>query len=81
MPRRKPWIYQPSPEEIAEKREQERDAKAAERFGVFPWEAENMYRTKSAVKIYKRESAAQAYADKVNAEQGTSANLVVRKIR
>jgi|JI10StandDraft_1071094.scaffolds.fasta_scaffold979016_2 hypothetical protein len=80
MSRRKPWIYQPSPEEIAEKREQERVAKNAERWGVFPWEAANMYRAESAVKIYKRESAAEAYADKRNSED-PSANLVVRKIR
>lgn len=79
MPRRPPWIYTPSPEEIAEKAAADKLAKVAERWGVFAWEQANMYRTESALRVYKRRHAAEAYADKINAEAG--ANLVVRKLR
>ena len=78
--RKPPWIYQGSPEEEAEKAAAKRAAKAAERFGVFTWEPENMYRTASARKIYKRRSAAEKFADAEN-ERDPAANLVVRPIR
>ena len=68
------WMFDPA-EEKARKREE----KAAERWGVFVWEAENMYRTESALRIFKYEKVAQKHADKENARTG--ANLVVRKIR
>ena len=80
MARRVPWDPR-GPEWAAEARAKAKAEKAAERWGVFAWEAENMYRTADAVRVYKREAAAQAYADKCNAEAGTTGNLVVRKIR
>lgn len=49
MSRKAPWIYAPSPEEIAEKKAAAKQEKAAERWGVFQWQAENQYRTPQAI--------------------------------
>mgnify|MGYP003479746080 CR=1 FL=1 len=75
MPRRKPWFYAPGPEEVAERAAKARADKAAERFGVFP----NMYRS-GAVKVYKRRTAAEAYAERLN-NADPAANMVVRPMR
>ena len=53
--------------------------KAAERFGVFPWAPANMYRS-GAVKVYKRRTAAEAYAERLN-NADPAANMVVRPMR
>ena len=45
------------------------------RYGVFFWEPENRYRPENALKIYKRESAAQKACAK------DSRNVVVRTVR
>lgn len=79
MPRRKPWFYAPSPEEAAERAAKARADKAAERFGVFPWDPANMYRS-GAVKVYKRRAAAEAHAERLN-ESDPAANMVVRPMR
>lgn len=80
MSRKAPWIYAPSPEEAAEKKAAAKQEKAAERWGVFQWEAGNQYRTPQAIRIYKREGAAQKCADRMNAEPRYG-ELVVRKLR
>ena len=82
--RRPPWVYAPSPEEAAERKAQAKAVKAAERWGVFHWEAANMYRTESAVRVFKRESAAQKDADARNEAAGLgqpAGDFVVRKLR
>lgn len=79
MPRRKPWFYAPGPEEVAERAAKARADKAAERFGVFPWDPANMYRS-GAVKVYKRRTAAEAYAERLN-NADPAANMVVRPMR
>lgn len=79
MSRKAPWIYAPSPEEIAEKKAAAKQAKAAERWGVFQWEAANQYRD-GAIKVYKLRSAAEKYADALNGADHTR-NLVVRQLR
>ena len=80
MSRKAPWIYAPSPEEIAEKKAAAKAEKAAERWGVFQWEAANQYRNESAIKVYKLHSAAEKYADAHNSADHNR-NLVVRQMR
>ena len=79
MPRRKPWFYAPGPAEGAERAAKARADRAAERFGVFPWGPANMYRS-GAVKVYKRRTAAEAYAERLN-NADPAANMVVRPMR
>lgn len=80
MSRKAPWIYAPSPEEVAERKAAAKQAKAAERWGVFQWESANTYRNESAIKIYKRRSAAEKWAE-ANNNADRNCNLVVRKLR
>lgn len=68
------WMVDP-----AEEKARQRAEKAAERWGVFVWEAANMYHTENALRIFRYEKIAQKHADKEN--ERTGANLVVRKIR
>lgn len=49
-------------------------AEQAAEWGVFVWEAANMYRPQDAVHRFKRRSTAERYADR------TEGNLVVRSI-
>lgn len=44
------------------------------RYGVFLWEQENRYRPENAIKLYKRESAAQKACEK------DPRNVVVRTV-
>ena len=80
MPKRRPWIYAPGPEEAAARAAAARAARVAERFGVFRWEPENMYRTSDALRVYKMRHAAESFADRENSKDPT-ANLVVRPLR
>jgi hypothetical protein len=46
-------------------------------FGIFKWTAENRYPKENAIKVYKRETAADAF---VNKPEHANKNWVVRKI-
>lgn len=58
----------------ARRAELEADEKRRRRFGVFVWEAANMYRPADAIAVYRRESDADR-----RAEREPGRNLVVRR--
>ena len=41
----------------------ERERKKSERWGVFVWRGDNLYRETDAVRIYKNKAAAEKFAD------------------
>ena len=56
-------------------RRQKQDERASD-WGVFPWEAANMYRRASAIRVFKRRGDADRFADKAD----PALNLVTRPV-
>ena len=65
-------------EDLRIRREQEA-ARVKPEWGVFAWEAANMYRRASALRVYKRRADAERYCDKANGADA-AANLVTRPV-
>ena len=60
----------------AERARRQQAQDRASDWGVFPWEAANMYRRESAVRVYRRRCDADRFAEKSD----PALNLVVRSL-